>query len=265
MCSPAGVLIGKATYKCLTTTDMVKLSKFTSENISTSTQVPVASYFRSVFMPSHSHHGLQYRVGEFALVEVVSSSEFEDAVVRIVDIFAVKINGAIYNCIKGEVYPIELVADNGTEVMHSYSSSPVVFPSSEQELVLTSNVKRKLMLYPELENLKDPSKYIVIDYMRPNIPLKSKDVIVPFFPERGDMVYVVGDGADEPWLANVQSVNVASKTCQIHFYVETKPGSAVWQREHIGHRALETIHWASIVGLASGDWCGTKWKKKQAV
>ena len=60
------------------------------------------------------------------------------------------------------------------------------------------------------------------------------------------MVLVQGDDGGEPWLGHIQSVDTRNKTCQLHFYVESHCGSRCYQREHTGHHALETIHWASI-------------------
>lgn len=101
----------------------------------------------------------------------------------------------------------------------------------------------------------------MIDYLRQEIPLRSREVIIPFFPEKGEMVLVQGDDGGEPWRGHIQNVDTRNKTCQLHFYVETYPGSRCYQREHTGHHALETIHWDSIVDKANGSWNRKEWTR----
>lgn len=68
------------------------------------------------------------------------------------------------------------------------------------------------------------------------------------------MVLVQGDASEESWLGHIQSVDVRNKTYQLHFYVESHPGSRCYRHKHTGRRALESIQWASILGKASGSW-----------
>ena len=48
---------------------------------------------------------------------------------------------------------------------------------------------QKVMMYPDPDNLLDLGHYIVIDYLRQEIPLRSREVIIPFFSEKGEMVF----------------------------------------------------------------------------
>ena len=85
------------------------------------------------------------------------------------------------------------------------------------EVTLPSScIQRKVMLYPEPDNLTDPSFYVCIDYQRPHFPVSS--VIVPVYPEVGDMILVKGDDP-EPWRALVLSVQQRNNALQVHFYV----------------------------------------------
>ena len=65
--------------------------------------------------------------------------------------------------------------------------------------------------------LYNPSKYIVNDYLRLIFPLDKNDVIVPHYPEEGDMISEKGIGSDV-YLAHIQSVDTIQKTCQVYFY-----------------------------------------------
>ena len=50
------------------------------------------------------------------------------------------------------------------------------------------------MLFPDPENLNDPSIDICIDFQRQCFPLSS--VIVPCYPEVGDILLTKGDDPD---------------------------------------------------------------------
>lgn len=91
----------------------------------------------------------------------------------------------------------------------------LLVPGSEVTLP-SSCIQRKVMLYPEPDNLTDPSFYVCIDYQRPHFPVSS--VIVPVYPEVGDMILVKGDDP-EPWRALVLSVQQRNNAVQVHFYV----------------------------------------------
>ena len=51
---------------------------------------------------------------------------------------------------------------------------------------------------------------------------------------------------DNIWIAHVLSVSHNSKTCRVHFYVESSvPGKYI--RETIGRHSVEVIQWDSII------------------
>lgn len=107
------------------------------------------------------------------------------------------------------------------------------------------------MLYPEPDNLTDPSFCVCIDYQRPHFPIT--DVIVPSYPEVGDMLLVKGDDP-EPWRALALTVQQRNNVIQVHFYVpHPRWGrqSGCWVRE--GTRSQQ-VHFNSIIGISSGTW-----------
>ena len=222
----------------------------------------MASSFHSIFMPSHGHNGLLYRTGEFVLVEL---AEEQQTVVRVGAIFAIKEpnTGNVFKCIKGEIYYGKKNA-SGERVFHIYSDSGFVVPSCDQIIVCCSRLLRKVMLYPDPENIEDPSCFVFIDYLRLEIPLHSKDISIPFFPEKNDMVLITAEDGKELWLGHIQSVDIKQKKCNLHFYVETFPGSKAYNREQKGRRTLETVHWGTIIGLADGFWSGRQWIRRLA-
>ena len=256
--SSTGVLVGKKTFVALDDSDISKCCPhMLSEDL-----LPVASSSHSIFMPTHGYNGMLYRVGEFALVEDHEHRNAPDstAIIRISNLWIVRsTDNRSSTFIKGEVYPIAEAESPGDLLLHIFSDNPVVFPTKDYLIIPASKMLRKLMLYPDPANLEDPSQYVVIDYVRPKIPLKTTDVIVPYWPEKGEMVFVDGDGG-ETWLGHVQKVDINNKLCHLHFYVKTRKDTNLYQREQVGHRSLETVNWTSIRGKVRGVLCGKYWK-----
>ena len=167
--STPGVLVGRHTYLALSSKDRV-LCQCTSENWP---EDVIVSRFRNIFMPTHGHSGLLYRVGEFAIVRLNNS--VAQSVIRVTDIFAARSNNVYFNCIKGEMY--EYIQDeSGNMEVHPYSYSAKMVPSTDHLTVLSGDMLRKVMMYPDPDNLVDPGHYIVIDYLRQEIPLLSRQV-----------------------------------------------------------------------------------------
>lgn len=185
-------------------------------------------FVRSVFFAKHGYKGTLYRVGESCLVENAGE---EVEVISIAQIFSFKISDSYFTFLKGLQYvPVGV---------HSYSDNAIVEATRNKIILEVKKVKRKVMLYP-----KEDNTFIVIDYQRPQIPLRLQDVPIPQYPEVGDLVTVSGDSGDV-WLAHVHSVNLGTKTCQVYFYVANE-GCNLYRREH--HR-LETLHWDSILEI----------------
>lgn len=189
---------------------------------------------RSLLIPQHSYNGVLYRTGEHILANHYS----EPKVLKITKIFSLNIDGIYYIFVSGLKY--------SQEDIHSQSGNPIVKESETVVTIKGQDILRKLMLYPE----EITRSFIVIDYERPDFPLSSQDILVPQFPEPGDMVSVSGENG-ETWLAHVQTTNPTSKWCQVHFYMPDEDNSEVYHKEH--HR-LEKVHWSSILTLARGQW-----------
>ena len=108
-----------------------------------------------------------------------------------------------------------VVQGTDTEV-HRWSKGAMLRLTGSEVTLPSSCIQHKVMLYPEPDNLTDPSFYVCIDYQRPHFPVSS--VIVPVYPEVGDMILVKGDDP-EPWRALVLSVQQRNNALQVHFYV----------------------------------------------
>ena len=133
-----------------------------------------------------------------------------------------------------------------------------MLPTTVDEVFPSSSILRNVMLYSNFENASSTS-FVVIDHLRPKLPISIDDIIVLVYPEKGDMLNIKGD-TDEVWFAHVLSIDERAKTCRVQFNVEDPCVSHKYIRESVG-RAIETIHWNSIVHIASRQWQGTSWLK----
>ena len=112
-----------------------------------------------------------YRIGEHILLR---ANEDEQQVICVTDFFTLCSCGQYYAFVKGELYASPEQDEN-----HIYSGNPIVIPTSEVIITLASNIFRKIMLYPDPDNIASPSCYVVIDFLRPHLPLCANDIIVP--------------------------------------------------------------------------------------
>lgn len=85
--------------------------------------------------------------------------------------------------------------------------------------------------------------------------------IVPCFPEKFDVVQVLGE--EEEWFAQVTSVSERDKTVQVQPLTASarRPGRNLCLRERRQRMSSETVHWNSILQVANGRWhSGTCWE-----
>jgi len=198
----------------------------------------IGIFARSIFFPKHGYSGTLYRIGEHYLVNHAR----EDTVIEISKIFAIEFSTCTTMYVKGTIF--SLVTEGDQISLHSYSLNHIVQRTSNQLVALAAQVVRKVMLYPHDEN------FILIDYARTHIPVCPSEVLVPFYPQVGDMVSVSGEG-NQIWLAQIHSVRKAF-TCQAYFYVANdEPDHELYRRE--SHR-LEKIHFESLINLQNGQW-----------
>lgn len=250
--SPEAIAVGRKRFESLTVLEKLFFQEIiTSDNVQDH-----ILHFRSMFMPFHGHQGTLYRIGEVILIQGPSNDGNLETI-RLTDILFVACKAKYNAVVKGELYTN--VFDHDGIKYHQYSGSNYVKPTAIQRAVLSTAVLRKIMIFPDVDHLDDPTCYITIDHLRPCIPLKVVDVIVPFYPEIGDMIKVMGTMAEEVWLAHVININQTLFTCQVHFYVQDHSYTSdniIYKQEH---NKLETVHWDSILGQSVGYWRGKYW------
>ena len=165
----------------------------------------------------------QYRTGENVLFATETSCE----VICITDLFAIRHSGEEHIFIRGEKY----IPLPGSPI-HPYSSHQMVQPTSTIVVYPIGSFLRKVILYPDPDNLDSPTYYVVVDLERPHIPLEQSDVIIPAYPLAGDMVLVQG-GNDELWHAHVISVDHRNEYCQVIFYVQDEICPGRYKKETV--------------------------------
>ena len=196
--------------------------------------------------------GMLYRLREHILV----SLNVEEQVIEITDFFSVPSTDNHYHTfVKGTMYtPL----DDGR--IHLHSGNYFMKHTSQEVITKASKILRKIMLYPDPENIDSPTCFVVLDYNRPKLPITADDIVVPTYPKVGDMLKVASDDDDDDvWFGYVISVDNTSRTCRVKFYISDVRDPQKYRPEATGHRTYDTLHWASIVGVANGYWSGSFW------
>lgn len=213
------------------------------------TDVPAVSC-RSLLMRTQAEPtGILFRAGEHVLLE----SDLGEQVVQLINFFSICNSGQYYTIIQGTSF--NFYEENPTQALADHDN-PTVVASSTVLVTNATNILCKIMLYPYNDGTS--TRYAVIDYHRPTLPTSVKDVVVPIHPTVGDMVQVCGSD-NETWYALVRSVNTASKTCQVNFYIEDDSHPGRYRRETFLRCQAETLHWDSVLDLANGTWSGNFW------
>ena len=206
--------------------------------------------FNSAYLPLHnvSCGGAVYKTGN----EVSVLQGDDEKVVKIIHFYLLCVETHYISIAIGDRYKSS-EDGNGAILRHPLSDSVIVQPSETNVCFLLKDITRKVMLYPYR-----PGQFAVIDYVRTTMPLPH--ILVPVYPQIGDMVLVKGDD-DELWRAEIRAVDHRLKTARGYFFVKHRRwnDNQLWVRESQA-RAMDAIHYESIVGLVEGQWNGSCWK-----
>ena len=178
----------------------------------------------------------------------------QEAVVQLQGLLSVCNHGDFCSLLgQGVCYPFHL-RDNGEAERNFWSGFVKVEcqPLANSMVFLVDNICRKVILYPS-----DDTLLTVVDYMRQfkNLPYT---VIVPVFPEVGDMMLIQGESNcnGDIWHEHIQNVDFINKTVDVYFYVPSLrfPNGNVYARESRGRGARNTVAWGSMISIAEGHW-----------
>ena len=106
------------------------------------------------------------------------------------------------------------------------------------------NLRRKVIIYPEPENIEDPSYFLCIDLGKPEL---LKKVQVPVYPELGDCLKIKGVRQQE-WYGRVRFMNLANRKVTVQWYRETNR-AGIWTLT----KDEDEINLQSIICLAEAQ------------
>lgn len=210
----------------------------------------VAVVAKRAFLPKLGHDGLIVKAGETVIAIDPGAG---NKVVTIENFLSVSANNQYYSLLKGQI--CHVVMEDGEVQTKFWSGFPLVQKPTETIYLTLVDIKRKVMLYPN----NDEENYVVLDYSRPTTP--HYNPIVPCFPEKDDVVQVLGE--EQEWFGQVISVSERNKTAQVQPLTASArwPGRNLYLRERRQRMPSEIVHWNSILQVANGRWnSGTCWE-----
>ena len=145
-------LVGGKKYIEIEAADITELLGGSPES-----EIMAAISCRALFIGNHGNDisGMLYRVSEFILL-------FDRSIIQVVKFFSVNFSNKYYGFVKGKV-----CTPRTDKRIHIYSSSPYVICTDNLKIAPFSDIVRKVMLYPDPDNIDSPSFYVVIDFARP--------------------------------------------------------------------------------------------------
>ena len=135
---------------------------------------------------------------------------------------------------------------NGNIIYHEWTKTPQLIPRTymRDSIQPTSNMKRKVTMYPEPKNIKNPSYFLCIDFANP-ADLDGQ-VHVPVYPREQDTVCVKGTG-NELWYGLVQDVDRQARKLTVQWYAETRR-QGIW---FLSSQQEDIIRFSSIMNLCN--------------
>ena len=253
-----GLLIGgiNKTFQAISESQQQEIWQdlnFHSVEIEYSSLPCVTQLHRSFLKPGEEPSGphVLYRQGE----SIIFSANNEERTGRINAIHSFTTHdedGSSSVHIFPEVQLYEHVTDNNGHLKyHPGTQSQYLHLSGTIKMVNVSEVLRKVILYPDEAC---SYHYILIDFQMPSLPPEKQFIVVPFYPERNDMVLVLGDN-DVQWIGKIVSVQSDDKKVGVLFYKEHPrwPGGNKFIKES---STVHSVHWNSITKSVKGTWLG---------
>ena len=228
---------------------------------SSGNRVPELAFgYKSLLKPQQGieGQGLLYRSREHALLDVESQGP---SVVLIERFLCLEIGGEYHKFVQGQFLPSKL-DESGNIVIFSETGFPILCKDSLPKMVIqpVTCILRKVMV---VSNPFEPQESVVIDFMRKSMPLLEHDIVVPFYPERGDMVLINGTDP-EPWLGEVMTVDVTNQLAKVRYYIRNgeREVFSILVDVFVSERNawLDQVSWNAIVCAAIGEWNGNTWE-----
>ena len=220
--------------------------------------IPEAAFVsKKCFMADRGFGGTVFVSGDAAIVQVNE----EEFVVKLDCFLSVKVNNELgYLKLLGKGFRYSsIIGDNELPVRDFWSGFVKVQNREIPDPVFfqTDDILRNVILYRSGDDL-----LTVADYQRQSQSLPYT-VIVPVYPENGDMLLIQGEGINDIWYGHVRNTDYTRKTVDVFFFVESNRSENVFVREVRGRYARNVVPWGSILGIAEGQWDSpSHWRKQ---
>lgn len=241
-----GVLIGKGEIEQLQRDAGRAIHSYNN-----SIQTPEVAYlFRSAYLPLHNEGagGTLYRTGD----DIIGLQGHQEICLKIIKFYLVEHENVFTPFAICDAYQY-ILDDEGRQLRHELSDTIYVRPFQTCTCIGLCDIVRPIMLW-----LEPDGKCAIVDHSRKTIPLPK--IIVPVYPQPGDMVSVKGD-QDEIWHAEVRQVDHERRRVKGYFFVKHLhwKDNHLWVRES-SSRAMDSISYKSIVDILPGIWQGPNWQ-----
>jgi len=253
--SPKSFLLGSMDNMCL-------LEEEDRKGISNTLNVPVHNVLEFAFaskkclLADKGFEGTICVSGESVIILIPQG----EVVMKVDKFLSIKDNTESYQrLVKGNLYEY-VFTENGQPVKQFWSGFIDVKSNPQTEAVFlhTDSIQRKVFLYADS---KVSSTATVVEFQRCLSELPF-DIVVPVFPEKGDMVLVQGAEVSDIWYGLVQNVDYTRRTVDIYFYIESPRMPNIFVRESFGRGSKNTVSWNALLAVADGQWLNpSKWQK----
>ena len=133
------------------------------------------------------------------------------------------------------------------------TSIPVVRCTDTTIIVSSTSVLRKVILYPLSDTASQ--QFALIDHLRPKLPITTRDIVVPCYVQRDDVVLVKGTDS-QYWPAHVKNANFENRSADVQFLVSAGGRTGRYVPESRYRRTIHSIHWNSVKEILRGTWDG---------
>ncbi|CAB3987948.1 Hypothetical predicted protein [Paramuricea clavata] len=256
--NPPSLLLGAHNnVMALTGTERKRISDTLDCSVS---NIPEAAFVsKKCFMPNRGFGGTVFSSGDAVVLRI---NDQEENVAKLDCFISLRVhrnndlNSLVLLC-KGYCHPA-IIGDDQLVLRDFWSGFMKVRDKEISNAVFfkIENIIRKVILYKSAEGT-----FTVADYQRKsqNLPYS---VVVPVYPEKGDMLLIQGEDVNDIWYGHVHKTDCLRKTVDVYFFVKRNNSENVFVRETHGRYARNVVPWASIIGIAQGQWEGTaQWRK----
>jgi len=231
----------------LSNENILKIATSLSKSQSELSRIAITG--KKCFMQNLDTSGIVFSSNDNCIIQA-PGNEINEHVMYIDKFLLVKCQGKEEIVVEGILRPFKQ-DDNGEIDVICWNGFPILTHNHDEEKVFVSvkNVTRKAIIYQR----DDASTSIVIDYMR-KIRKSPNEIVVPVYPEKGDMLLIRGENQEDIWHARVLSVDWQSRAVDVFFYVESKHKSNCFIRETYTRFSKNTVSLDAVIGLATGCW-----------